>query len=100
VRVAACGSTHNNMCAVCTIVCISALGSVWQCARQCAALSGSAAVCGSAAACGLYRPPRRNVVGGARDVYLCCIEPMMGDWSKGSGAIFCWSDARMYSGFE
>jgi hypothetical protein len=59
VCVAVCGSVHDSVRAVRVIVCISALGNVWQCAHECVALSISAAVCGSvrqcAAVCGSVR---------------------------------------------
>jgi hypothetical protein len=38
VRAAVCGSAHGSMRTVCAIVYGSVLGSVWQCARQCAAV--------------------------------------------------------------
>jgi hypothetical protein len=41
-----CDSAHGSVRAVRAVVCGSALGNVWQCARQCAAVC--AAVCSSA----------------------------------------------------
>jgi hypothetical protein len=54
-RVAVCGSAHDSVRAVRKIVCIGVLGSVGQCARQCAALFGSAAVCGGVRQCAAVR---------------------------------------------
>jgi hypothetical protein len=77
-----CGSAHDSVRVVRAIVCISALGSVWQCARQWAALSGSAAECGSVRQCGsaavrqyvVYNDRRSAMLWWvAQDVYLCCL---------------------------
>ena len=57
VRVAVCGSAHDGVRAVRAAVCGSVLGSVWQCAlqcaaiRQCSSLQQCAAVCGSVRQC-------------------------------------------------
>jgi hypothetical protein len=62
-----CGSTHDNVRAVRTAVCGSALGSsIWQCARQCAAVRqcGSVRHCASVrvAVCGSARGSMRRCV--------------------------------------
>jgi hypothetical protein len=74
VRAALCSSSaHNNMCAVHAAVCGNVLGSVWQCARQCAAvrqcssLQQCAALCGSVRQCGCAA-----VCGSVRQCGLAC----------------------------
>jgi hypothetical protein len=45
------GSAHGSVRAVRAALCVSALGSVWQCARQCAAVRQ----CGSVQQCAAVR---------------------------------------------
>jgi hypothetical protein len=54
-------------------VCISALGSIWQCAQQCAALSVSAAVCGSVWQCVQQCVAVRAAVCGSAHDSVCAV---------------------------
>jgi hypothetical protein len=55
---AVCGSAHDSVCAVPAVVCGSALGSVWQCAQQCAAVQQ----CDSVQQCGrVWQCERQSV---------------------------------------
>jgi hypothetical protein len=55
VRAAVCGSVHDSVRAVRAAECGSALGSVWQCAQQCAAVCGMLRAAVRVQQCGCVR---------------------------------------------